>query len=180
MPKSCPPGTIRRASYTRKAHRRSNGTSVKGAHVPASCIKDLGKSGKGKRLFTLKKGGLRKYGYILSETQDNRRSALINAMDDGMSIGYLWKRLNAIQILHRNTNPKTAKKIKSDMEWLRFKYKRMNVDDKGRKLSSSGDDLDNHIRVQSCGGFQIYYNDKFEPPKGASATDPLEKNLMKE
>jgi hypothetical protein len=122
MPKSCSPGTIRRASYTRKAHRRSDGTRVKGAHVPASCIKDLGKPGKGKRLFTLKKGGLRKYGYTLSETQDVRHSALVKAMEDGMSTGYLWKRLNAIQILHRNTNPKTAEKILSDMEWLRSKY----------------------------------------------------------
>jgi hypothetical protein len=82
----------------------------------------LGKPGKGKRLFTLKKGMLSKYGYSLSETQDTRRSALVKAMEDGMSTGYLWKRLNAIQILNRNTHPKTAEKIKSDMDWLRSKY----------------------------------------------------------
>lgn len=122
MSKSCPPGKIRRAGYTRKAYRRSDGTRVAEARVPASCIKDLGKPGKGKRLFTLKKGGLSKYGYSLSEIQDVRHSALIKAMEDGVSTGYLWKRLNAIEILNRNTNPKTAEKIKSDMEWLRSKY----------------------------------------------------------
>jgi len=122
MPKDCPPGKIRRSAYTRKAYRRSDGTRVKESRVPASCIPDLGKPGKGKRLFTLKKGMLSKYGYTLSETQDTRRSALVKAMKDGMSTGYLWKRLNAIQILNRNTHPKTAEKIESDMDWLRSKY----------------------------------------------------------
>ena len=121
MAPSCPPGKIRRAAYTRKAYTRKDGTLVKGAHVASRCIRDQGKPGKGKRLFTLKKGMLTKYGYSTHVVQAERHSALIRAMKDA-STGYIWKRLNAIEILNRNTNPEVAAKIKSDMDWLRAKY----------------------------------------------------------
>lgn len=123
MPKSCPSGTIRRKGYTRKTYKKRSGTVVKGGRVPSSCIRDVGKPGKGKRLFTLKKGGLRQYGYSTKDVQEKRHEALVRAMEKGkMSTGLLWKRLNAIEVLNRNTNPKTAEKIKSDMDWLRAKY----------------------------------------------------------
>jgi len=121
MTPSCSSGKIRRAAYTRKAYTRKDGIRVKGTRVASRCIRDQGKPGKGKRLFTLKKGMLTKYGYSTRAIQAERHSALIRAMKDA-STGYIWKRLNAIEILNRNTNPEVAAKIKRDMDWLRAKY----------------------------------------------------------
>lgn len=123
---NCPFGTINRTGYTRKSYTRKDGTRVKGTRVSSGCIRDIGKPGKGKRLFTLKKGMLTKYGYSTSDIQEKRRGALIKAMKDNTT-GYIWKRLNAIEILNRNTNPDTASKIKSDMDWMRAKYGVRNI-----------------------------------------------------
>lgn len=121
MTSKCPSGMIRRKSYTRKAYRRKDGSRVKSSRVSSKCIKDLGKRGKGKKLFTLKKGGLTKYGYKLAHNFEKRTSALKKSLNE-YSTARLWRKLNALQILHRNTNPHLARKIKRDMNWLRKNY----------------------------------------------------------
>jgi hypothetical protein len=54
-PTECPKGKILRVEYTTK----------KGTKVRATCIKDVGKPGKGPKLWTVKPDGLRKFGYII-------------------------------------------------------------------------------------------------------------------
>lgn len=104
----CPSGQIMRDAYVRK-----DGTRVK-----ATCIKDRGKPGKGPKLFTVKKGGLSKHGYRLNASKRTRHQALGKARKK-MSYSQLISKLNAIRILHRNTNPSYSRKIKNDMDWLK-------------------------------------------------------------
>lgn len=127
MTSKCPKGTIRRKAYTRKgytrrAYRRKDGTrvkksTVKKSRVPSSCIRDLGKEGKGKRLFTLKKGDLTKFGYSLKHDASTRRYALKRSMSM-FSRNKLIKKLNALYILQKNTNPMYAKRARADMKWV--------------------------------------------------------------
>lgn len=106
--KYCPKGQIMRDAYVRK-----DGTRVK-----ATCIKDRGNPGKGPRLFTIKKNGLSKVGYSLKDDKNTRHRALGKARKR-MKYATLIRKLNAIRILHRNTNPHYSKKLKSDMDWLK-------------------------------------------------------------
>lgn len=127
MTKKCPSGTIRRKAYTRKgytrrAYRRKDGTrvkksTVKKTRVPSSCIRDLGNVGKGKKIFTLKKGDLTKFGYSLKNDATTRHNALKRSMSI-FSRNTLIKKLNALYVLQKNTNPMYAKKARSDMKWV--------------------------------------------------------------
>lgn len=122
MAKTCKKGEIMRKAYTRKAYTRNNGTTVKKTRVKASCIKDMGKPGKGKKLFTLKKGDLTKYGYHLKSNKETRHKSL-NKAKKHISYASLIRKLNALSILHKNTNPVYASKARSDMKYLREMYK---------------------------------------------------------
>lgn len=104
---TCPKGMIRRKAYTRKS----------GVRVRSTCIRDLGKPGKGKKLFTLKRGSLGKFNYGLTKKQSKRRGSLKKA-NSKMTRGQLVKKLNALRILHRNTNPIYAKRAEKDMKWV--------------------------------------------------------------
>lgn len=106
--KRCGKGMILRDAYTRKD----------GVHVPATCIQDRGLPGKGVKLFTVKKGGLTKYGYKLDKTTTERQKALGKARKT-MPYARLIRKLNAIRILHKHTNPTYSKKLKQDMDWLK-------------------------------------------------------------
>lgn len=114
---SCPKGKILRSAYTRKQYTRKDGTNVRSSKVSAKCIKDLGNVGKGKKLFTLKKGGLTKFNYSLKSNDKNRISSLKKASKT-YDKGTLVKKLNALYILHKNTHPSYSKKARSDMKWV--------------------------------------------------------------
>lgn len=107
MAKICPRGQILRRAYTKKSGKR----------VSASCIKDRGVPGKGKRLFTLRKGTLGKHGYKTSFTREERHTALRKAVKAESYAGVIRK-LNAVSILQRRTNPKVYDILRSDMKWV--------------------------------------------------------------
>jgi hypothetical protein len=113
----CPRGKIPRVSYTRKAYIKSNGIKVKKTIVPSVCIKDLGNKGKGPKLFTLKKGELGSFGYKLKLKADQRRKSLKKASKK-FEKNTLIKKLNALSILQKNTNPINSRKAKYDMKWV--------------------------------------------------------------
>jgi len=106
--KHCPRGTIRRKAYTRK-----NGKRVK-----SSCVKDRGLPGKGRKLFTLKKGELSKYGYRLSNTRPSRQAALVKAAKH-IERNTLIRKLNVLAILHKNTNTFFSRRAREDMNFVR-------------------------------------------------------------
>jgi len=110
--KSCPRGQIFRKAYVKK-----NGTKVAG-----KCIKDQGKPGKGKRLFTLRKGTLGRYGYKTKISTSARHKALRKAVS-GESYATVVRKLNAVSILQRNTNPSVYETLRSDMAWVQKNLK---------------------------------------------------------
>jgi hypothetical protein len=105
--RKCPRGTIRRKAYKTK----------RGVTVRSSCIKDRGLPGKGKRLFTLKKGELGKYGYSLKQDREKRRVALNKARKE-LSHATLVRKINALAILMKNTRPDYSRRARADVKWL--------------------------------------------------------------
>lgn len=107
MARRCEEGKIFRRAYVTK----------KGTRVAGKCIKDQGKPGKGKRLFTLRRGTLGKYGYKTKFSENERRGALYRAVS-GEGYATVVRKLNAVSILQKNTNPRVYKILRSDMEWV--------------------------------------------------------------
>ena len=118
---TCKRGEIQRKGYTRKAYTRKDGTRVKAVYVQPSCIKDQGLQGKGKKLFTLRKGTLSRHGYNLSLKAEPRRKALKKAVKAEGTLT-VFRKLNALSILQKNTNPVNSRKFKYDANWVKKNY----------------------------------------------------------
>ena len=110
--KTCPAGQIKINTYKTK-----NGHTVK-----AHCRRDVGKPGKGKRLFTLKKGDLTKYGYSLKLSKEKREKSIKKAMNT-ISKNSMIRKLNALRVLNKNTNPLYSSRAHSDMKYVQDTYK---------------------------------------------------------
>ena len=109
--KKCPKGSISRRSYVKK-----NGTRVK-----AGCIKSKGLRSKGikpvRGIPTLRKGTLSKHGYSVHKSREERHKALRRSIKEhGRSV--VIKKLNAVRVLSRNTNPKNSAIFTSDMKYV--------------------------------------------------------------
>ena len=116
--KSCKKGQIVRKGYITK----------RGVVVGATCIKDLGKPGKyspkkGEKSIVLANNDLGKYGYtnIKNKTATQRRAALKKAT---VVDGYLkvMRKVNALSVLTRYTDPIFSNRTKMDVEWLKKTY----------------------------------------------------------
>lgn len=104
----CPDNYIKKSGYTTK-----NGTKVK-----STCIKDLGLKGKGPKLFTLKKGTLLDYHYK-NTNLSRHRQLLKSARKTGKTT--VIRKLNAVKILTKRTNPKASKVFSKDIFYLQNK-----------------------------------------------------------
>ena len=119
MGRSCPKGKVLRKSYSRKSYSRKSGSRVKGSRVKASCIKDVGSRGKGKKVFkNLRVGSLTKHGYTVSGSRDSRRISLRKAVKEYGTSSTI-KKLNVISVYNKRSHPKTSRKAKEDMEFVR-------------------------------------------------------------
>lgn len=144
----CPPGTVLRSGFTRKgtnrrSFRRSSGAFVGPSRVKSSitrpvCVKNINRVKK-KRLFVLEKDALKKYGYydINNLTLSQRRRAIKRALADIEPLP-LFRRLNALRVLQKNTNPNLSKKFQEDAEWLKNTSAYQNRPTAPRSLSRSG------------------------------------------
>jgi hypothetical protein len=76
------------------------------------------------KLFTLKKGDLKPYGYsnILTKGPRSRHIALGKAVRDIGKPLSIFRKLIALSTLNKNKNPKLSKIFKEDAYWLREKY----------------------------------------------------------
>lgn len=109
--RSCPRGMIRRKSYSRRSR------SGKRTRVKSACIRDLGKPGRGPKLWTVKKGVLGKYGYKLEKPAVTRRNALKRAVK-GESYATVIRQLNAVRNYTKLSQPQNSKKYTADMKYL--------------------------------------------------------------
>lgn len=117
-----------RKAHTRKSYTRSDGTKVKASkvkttRVPPTRIVDRGLPGRGPKLIDMKDNrDLAKFGFSFSKKAESRHKAESKAVNKN---GYAWtiRRLNAVKNLVHRTNPIVAKKAKSDMKFLKQKYR---------------------------------------------------------
>ena len=106
--------TVRRKGQTYRAYPRSGSMIVKSA-----CVKDKGLPGKGPDLFgKLKKGQLKKHGYVYRESREARHAALRRAVKEYGALD-LFRKLDAVAKLTRRTVPEASRVFKSDREWVR-------------------------------------------------------------
>ena len=110
--KSCGKGQILRKGYKTK----------KGVKVSPTCITDLGNLGKSiQNIPVLRKGLLSRFGYHAHLDKEKRHKALKKAVKE-YSAGNVVKKLNAIYVLSKNSNPSLAKIYNSDKKWVQDKY----------------------------------------------------------
>ena len=122
--RSCPRGHILRKGYTRKAYVRADGTRVKAVRVKAECIKGRGAhpSRKGPKVIPkLRKGELKEFGYFASEPVSKRHRALTKAVG-AYGATSVFRKLNAVMVLTKNTSPSSSAKFRADRNWVRDKY----------------------------------------------------------
>lgn len=119
----CPTGHVIREGFNRD-----------GTWVAPTCIKAKGlskKTGvKGKKLFRLNSGTLGQFGYenIKNLSQKKRRSSLKKAMKHIKPLS-VQRKLNAVAILQKNTNPEVTEILQKDIEWVKGtrEYKNRNT-----------------------------------------------------
>jgi hypothetical protein len=118
----CPSGFIKRAAYMRYTK------SGKHIRVAEGCIRDIGEPGKGFKgpgegIGKLRKGELVKHGYthVVDLTVSDRHTALHRAVKEYGSLG-VWRKLNAVSIYSRRTNPPASAIFKADSDWIRDTY----------------------------------------------------------
>lgn len=113
----CPKGQILRKGYC--ATRKRSGSRKKVTYcVKPTCIKDLGKPGKGPKLWSVTPGLLGKYGYTLKKLAEPRRKTLKRAV---RAEGYneIIKRLVAVSNYVKLSQPGNYRKYRGDIEWLK-------------------------------------------------------------
>ena len=114
-PKSCKRGFIMRKSYSKKS----------GSRIKSSCVRSKGLRSRGikplKVIPTLRSGSLSKYGYAVHETERSRHIALKKALHK-YGFSSVIKKLNAVRVLSKNTNPANSIIYKHDIRYLENKY----------------------------------------------------------
>ena len=138
---SCPKGYIARASYARRytTSVRQKGYTVKKAsgttykvypknetlYVPAACVKDLGKPGKGvpdkQAIGPLRKGEMTKFGYSSKLGEEARHEALKKAV---AALGVLstYRKLDAVAKLSMRVAPDSSRIFAADRDWVEQKF----------------------------------------------------------
>jgi hypothetical protein len=123
----------------RRAYVRSDGTPVRGSTFS---INNRGAPGRGKKLFTLRHGGLSQYGYSVRDPQAKRRSALTKLVNRMVSFEHsiapifnknalrrrtavaVSRRVGALATLTKRTNPEFSKKYRANQHFISHAPKR--------------------------------------------------------
>lgn len=138
--RKCPPGQIARKGYIRRFSsgvkatgytvKRKNGTTYKvypkkkATYVSSACVKDLGLKGKaapGQQIGPLRKGELKKYGYVYRLPSEQRHSALRKAVNAYGALS-VYRKLNAVAKLSVRKAPDASRAFKADRNWIRETY----------------------------------------------------------
>ena len=138
--KKCPPGQVARAAYVRRftsgikqrgfTVKRKSGRTYrvypKKTHtvVRSACIKDRGLPGKaepGKQIGPLRKGELKKYGYVYRFPTAQRHAALQKAVGEFGALG-VYRKLNAVAKLSIRTAPAASEVFQADRNWVQSQY----------------------------------------------------------
>lgn len=139
----CPKGKIERHGYVRKfapsilrngyTVHRASGKDYRvypkrsSVFVKPGCVIDRGlpgtiPPGSEQSLGPLRKGELKKYGYVYLKPQHERHEALNKAIKEFGALG-VYHKLDAIAKLSMRTAPEASKVFTEDRRWLRENYK---------------------------------------------------------
>lgn len=112
----CPPGQIQRVAYQKQS----------GTRVPAACITDRGLPGKtpaSQRIPVSREDDLGRFGYqgIRKMAAPQRHEALVKAAEAYGALA-VYRKLNALMVLNRNTVPTVSDIFRRDRDWLGKRY----------------------------------------------------------
>lgn len=121
--------TCKKGEIYRKGYKKNMKKTHKKIYVKGKCIKDRGKIGKWKDIHQekgigkLRKGDLTKYGYqnVIQLSTEKRKKILKKCVEEYGPIS-IFRKLNAVYIYNKNTNPKISEIFKRDRDWIRKKY----------------------------------------------------------
>lgn len=104
----------RRRSYRRKSDRKSSRKLSRKSSRKKSNRRSSNK-------ITLRKGTLRQFGYSTDKSKTDRRKAINKAMkkDGELSV---FRKLNALYVLTRNTNPRVSKIFYKDRNYVKRNF----------------------------------------------------------
>lgn len=138
----CPPGQVSRKGYVRRfgSNVMQKGYTVKkhsgkayhikpgkqSVYVKPSCVKDRGDPkvkapAPDKIIGYLRKGELKKHGYVYVNNTEERHEALKKAIKEFGALG-VYHKLDIIAKLSKYTVPKAASVFKEDRDWVRSNY----------------------------------------------------------
>lgn len=138
----CPPGKVSRKGYVRRfgtsimkqgyTVKRHSGKEYhikpgkKSVYVKPGCVKDKGNPevkapAPDKVIGYLRKGELKKHGYVYIKSQEERHEALKEAIKEFGPLG-VYHKLDIVAKLSKYRVPKAAKIFKEDRDWLRTHY----------------------------------------------------------
>ena len=138
----CPPGQVSRKGYVRRfgtsvmkkgyTVKRHSGREYhikpgkKSVYVKPSCVKDTGNPkvkapAPDKVVGYLRKGELKKHGYVYTLQRDERHVALKKAIEEFGPLG-VYHKLDIIAKLSKYSVPKAASIFKEDRNWVRSNY----------------------------------------------------------
>lgn len=136
--RKCGPGEVRRAAYVRHftSGIKKKGFTVKRktgrtyrvypkrnyAYVQSGCIKKKMETTTRKITSSgLRKGELRKHGYVYRLPSEQRHAALEKAVKEFTALG-VYHKLDAVAKLSVRTAPEASAVFKADREWIKQKY----------------------------------------------------------
>jgi len=138
----CPPGKAVRHGYVRRfgATVMRKGYTVKKAsgkeyhikpaqksvYVKPACVKDKGgpkvkAPSPGDRIGPLRRGELKKHGYVYAKHREERHSALRKAIKEFGPLG-VFRKLDIVAKLSKHSAPEASRVFKADRDWLRNHY----------------------------------------------------------
>ena len=137
----CPKGTISRRSYV--YHSKKTGKSRR---IKASCVKSprslRARGKKAKRVIPkLRSGSLTKYGFHAADSVEKRHASLRKAYK-AYGRAELDRKLAAVMVLTKNTNPKASKVYKESIKYV----KSLSADGCGMSMDGCG-------MTDGCGGY---------------------------
>jgi hypothetical protein len=138
--RKCPPGQIARKGYLRRftsgikatgyTVKRKSGKTYKvypkksSTYVKSACIKDRGLKGKatpGEQIGPLRKGELKKYGYVYRLPAQQRHNALRKAVNAYGALS-VYRKLNAVAKLAVRKAPAASNAFRADRNWVKETY----------------------------------------------------------
>lgn len=138
----CPPGKVVRHGYVRRfgktvmakgyTVKRASGKDYhiypekKSVYVKPACVKDKGQPGlkapgPGEGIGPLRKGELKKHGYVFLKHREQRHVALRSAIKEFGALG-VYHKLDAITKLSKHSKPEASRIFKDDREWVKRHY----------------------------------------------------------